>query len=228
MPYDANLVLRGPVSGTYVDLDSSDSAATAIAQNADGNYVVDLGEHGTPANGMDLVIVQHDQATTYTNFADYVIEDSDHLSDGWQSLLTFPRVYAYMREVIVTATVAFVATDIGLVFTETGNEGIIREFSRKLLTVGGVGKVFVEMQDSGDTYASSGATVVATSGTGQATMVGVGRVPSWVAGVIMVRRFSTPKRYLRLGADAPDGGNFGAVDVLVTGSQHNHVNNLYR
>lgn len=237
MPYDKNLILRGKYGATladaaYVDLDSSDSAATSLASattgagNDDGNSVVDLYDHGTGVLGMDCVIILHDQPTTYQNYADFVIEDSDHLTDGWQSLLTFPTIYAYMVEVVCTATVAFIGTDIGLVFTQSGNEGIIREFSRKLLTIGGTGKVFVEMQDSGDAYATANQTVVATSGTGEATMVGAGRAVQ--SPLTMVRRFSTPKRYIRLGADAPDGGNFGDVDVLVTGSQHNHVNNLYR
>ena len=228
MPYDANLVLRGKVGGVYVDLDSSDAAPTTIAGNDDGNFVVDLGVHGTGALGLDCVIVLHDQPTTYTNLADFVIEDSDHLGDGWQSLLTFPRIYAYMYEIIVTATTAFVATDIGLVCTATTDTatGVIREFSRKLLTNGATGKVFVEMQDSGDVYATAGDVITATAGTGVGTQVGVGRAVQ--SPLTLVRRFSTPKRYIRLGADAPDGGNFGAVDVLVTGSQHNHVNNLYR
>ncbi len=225
MPYDANLVLRGKVGGVYVDLDSSDAAPTTIAGNDDGNYVVDLGVHGTGALGLDCVIVLHDQPTTYANYADFVIEDSDHLSDGWQSLITFPRVYAYMREIIVTATTAYVATDIGQACASGGYDGLIREFSRKLLTNGGTGKIFVEMQDSGDTYATS-VSVTTTGGTGAGDMVGVGRVVQ--TPLTLVRRFSTPKRYIRLGADAPDGGNFGDVDILVTGSQHNHVNNLYR
>ena len=231
MPYDANLVLRGAVSGTYVDLDSGDLAAVLLTQNADGNYVVDLGDHGTPASGLDCVIILHDQATDYTNYADFVIEDSDHLGDGWQSLLTFPRIYAYMRELTVISTTAYVATDIGLVCdgTSSGDVGVIREFSRKLLTLGATGKIFVEMQSSGDAYDSSGESLTTTAGTGAGTLVGVGRVPTWSSGgLTIVRRFSTPKRYIRLGADAPNAGNFGDVDILVTNSQHNHVNNLYR
>jgi len=241
MPYDANLVLRGKYGATvaaaaYVDLDSSDAAATGLAVastvsfNDDGNSVVDLGDHGTGPLGMDCIIIQHDQATSYTNYADYVIEDSDHLAGGWQSLLTFPRVYAYIIELTLTCTTAYVpSTDIGQVATETSDVGVIRAISRKLLTVGGIGKLFVEMQGSGDLYDTADQAVTTTTGTGAGTMIGVGRVPNWSSGgLTMVRRFSTPKRYIRLGADAPNGGNFGDVDVLVTGSQHNHVNNLYR
>ncbi len=35
MPYDANLVLRGQYSGAYVDLDSSDAAATSATTRND-------------------------------------------------------------------------------------------------------------------------------------------------------------------------------------------------
>ncbi len=225
MPYDANLVLRGQYSGAYVDLVNGDSAATTIAVNSDGNYVVDLGVHGTGVLGLDCIIILHDQPTTYTNYADFIIQDSNHLSDGWQSLLTFPRVYAYMREIIVTATTAYVATDIGQACASGGYDGLIREFSRKLLTNGGTGKIFVEMQDSGDTYATS-VSVTTTGGTGAGDMIGIGRVVQ--TPLTLIRRFSTPRRYVRLAGAAPDGGNFGDVDILITGSQHNHVNNLYR
>ena len=233
MAYDANLVLRGLYGGAYVDLDENDAAPTTIAVNTDGNGVVDLGPLGTDIRGMDCVVIFHDQATTYADTCDIVIQDSDHLTDGWQNLLSFPRVYAYMRELIVTATTAFLGTDIGLTLTATTgtDTGVLREFSRNLLTLSGRGKVFVSMGDSGDTYATSGDIVTATAGTGVGTMVGVGRVPHWASGgLTMVRRFSTPKRYIRFnGTSAVSaGGNYGDVDILVTNSQHSHVNNLYR
>ena len=152
MPYDANLVLRGLYGGAYVDLDENDAAATSLTVNDDGNVVVDLLDHGTGALGLDCVVIMHDQPTTYQDTCQIVVCDSDHLTDGWATILTFPLVYAYMREVIVTATTAFVGTDIGLVFTATTgtDTGILRQFSRKLLTVGGTGKCWVEMQDAGD------------------------------------------------------------------------------
>ena len=227
MAFDADLVLRGQVSGAYADLDASDAAPTSLTRNDDGNAVVDLGAGGTGSLGLECVIILHDQPTTYQNFADFVIEDSDHLTDGWESLLTFPRLYAYMREIIVVPTTAFVATDIGLVADATGvgnDSGIIRQFSRNLLTNGLSGKMWIEMQDAGDTYANSGDTITATSGTGVGTQQGAGRVI--LTPLIFVRRFSTPKRYVRLGADAPDGGNFGAVDVMLTYRQYTHINNL--
>ncbi len=227
MPFDADLVLRGQVSGAYVDLDASDAAPTSLTRNDDGNAVVDLGAGGTGSLGLECVIILHDQPTTYQNFADFVIEDSDHLTDGWESLLTFPRLYAYMREIIVVPTTAFVATDIGLVADATGvgnDSGIIRQFSRNLLTNGLSGKMWIEMQDAGDTYVNSGDTITATAGTGVGTQQGAGRVI--LTPLIFVRRFSTPKRYVRLGADAPDGGNFGDVDVMLTYRQYTHINNL--
>ena len=233
MPYDANLVLRGLYGGAYVDLDENDASPTTIAANSDGNSVVDLGPLGTGPAGLDCVVIFHDQRTTYADTLDVVIADSDQLTDGWANLLSFPRFYAYMREVTVKATTAFLGTDIGLVLTATTNGavGVIRELSRNLLVVGGVGKIFVEMQGAGDTYATAGDTVTATAGTGVGTMVGAGRVPAWSSdGMTIARRFSTPKRYIRfVGTSAVSaGGNFGDVDILVTGIQHGQVNNLYR
>ena len=229
MPYDANLVLRGPYSGAYVDLVNGDTAPTTIAVNASGNGVVDLGDLGTDNRGMDCVVILHDTPTTYKDTCDIVICESDHILDGWATLLTFPRLYCYMREVIVVATTAFVGTDIGVVFTATGtgsDTGILRQFSRKLLTVGGVGKCWVEMQDAGDTYANLGDTVSCTAGTGIGTVQTIGRVIKTPQ--TLVRRFSTPKRYIRCTNTVSTTGNFGDVDILVTDSQHNYVNNLYR
>ena len=228
MPYDANLVLRGHYNGAYVDLDENDAAATSLTVNADGNVVVDLLDHGTGALGLDCIVVMHDQPTDYQDTCQIVVCDSDHLTDGWSTILQFPVVYAYMREVIVTATTAFDATDIGLVFTATTgtDTGILRQFSRKLLTVGGTGKCWVEMQDAGDTYATAGDIVTCTTGVGVGTITQVGRVIQ--TPLTMVRRFSTPKRYIRCTNTISAGGNFGDVDILVTGSQHGHVNNLYR
>ena len=228
MPYDADLVLRGQSSGAYVDLDESDVAATATAVNSDGNSVVDLGDGGgTGMDGLDVVVILHDAPTTYEDTCDIVIQDSDHLTDGWEALLSFPRIYALMREVIVTSTTAFLGTDIGLVFTATTNGavGVLRQFSRKLLTpVGGTGKCWVSMVGAGDTYATDGDTVTCTAGTGIGTVVVPGRVidPPY----IVVRKLSTPKRYLRCSITVSAGGNFGDVDILLTGKQHSFVNNL--
>ncbi len=229
MAYDANLVLRGHYSGAYVDLDESDNAPTSVTVNNDGNGVIDLGVHGTGNRGMDCIVVTHDVFTTYQDTLDIVIQDSDHLGDGRQDLISFPRLAAYMREVIVKMDdTAAVATDIGLVATLTsgGDTGILREFSRKLLTLNGQGKCFIEMQDSGDTYDSAADIITFTSGTGIGITVGTSRVIGDAQ--TLVRRFSTPKRYLRCSNTVSSGGNFGDVDILVTGSQHSHKNTLYR
>lgn len=227
MAYDADLVLRGKYSGAYVDLVNGDSAPTTIAVNSAGNSVIDLGPIGTGALGLDCIVILHDTPTTYQDTLDIVIQDSDHLTDGWQAMMTFPRIYCYMREVIVTATTAFLATDIELVFTATTNGavGVLREFSRNLLVTGGVGKCWVEMQSAADTYATSGDIVSCTLGTGRGTVAVVGR--AIMVPLVLVRRFSTWKRYIRCSNTAHAGSNFGDVDILVTGSQHSHVNNLY-
>lgn len=233
MPFDANLVLRGYYGTTgFIDCEPSDTQATTIARNSKGNAVVDLGDRGTGIQGMDCVVIFGiETCTDYQDTLEITIEDSDHLTDGWHTLLSFPTQYCYMRELIITATVAFIGTDIGLVATASGggDVGVIREFSRKLLTVGGVGKMWVEMQSDTDTYATSGDTITATSGGGgYGTMVGVGRVPpSWgLTPHSLVRRFSTPKRYLRSLCTVSDGGNFKHVNIYITGSQSHGINNL--
>ena len=230
MPFDANLVLRGEYGGAMVDLDENDVTPTSLTVNADGNVCVDLGPHGTAAQGLDIVVIFEDTVTTYQDTLDIQICDSDQLTDGWELAIEFPRVYCYMRELVVTAVTAFVATDIGLVLTAgDGDTGIIRQLSRELLTVGGVGKIFVEMQDAGDTYATDGDTVDAATGTGDGTLVGVGRVPGWgLTPQTMVRRLSTPKRYIRCTNTVSAGGNFGAVHIMATNAQHNPVNNLLK
>ena len=132
-----------------------------------------------------------------------------------------------MREVIVTSTTAFLGTDIGLVFTATTNGavGVLRQFSRLLLTpAGGTGKCWVAMTGAGDTYATDGDTVTCTAGTGVGTVVVPGRTinPPYT----LFRRLYTPKRYLRCSNTISAGGNFGDVDILLTNKQHSFVNNL--
>jgi len=228
MPYDANLVLRGHYAGAYVDLDENDAVATSPTVNSDGNGVVDLGVAGSGALGLDCIVLLHDDPTTYLDTCDIIIQDSDHLTDGWQNLLSFPRLYCYMREVLVTdAATAFLGTDIGLVLTATANGAVgnIREISRNLLVKNAAGKIFVEMTGAGDTYATVGDTLTATAGTGVGIQGAAARRIQTM--VTLVRRFSTPKRYIRCSITVSAGGNFGDVDILVTGSQHSHVNNLY-
>ncbi len=228
MPYDANLVLRGQYGGAYVDLDENDVAATSLTVNSDGNVCVDLGKAGTDMMGLDCVVILHDQPTDYQDTLAVVIQDSDHLDGGWATVLTFPTLYAYMRELIVTATTAFDASDdIGQVLTATTgtDTGVIRHFSRELTSIEGTGRIWVEMQDAGDTYATSGDTVTSAV-TGVGTMIGVGRVI--LTPLIMVRKFSSPKRYVRCSNTVSAGGNFGDVDILLTGSQHSFKNNIYQ
>lgn len=230
MAYDANLILRGQYSSAYVDLDANDAEATSLTVNSDGNVCVDLGNTGTGAKGLDCIVILHDVPTTYADTCDIIIEDSDHLlgttaNRGWQSVLSFPRLYCYLREVIVTATTAFTAAgDFAQVLADTGTSaGVIRQFSRNLLTVGGTGKVFIEMQTSADTYPTDGDTLTSVGG-GVGTQIGTGRVID--TPLILVRRFSTSKRYIRSFCTVSASGNFGDVDILVTDSQHSHVNNL--
>ena len=104
--------------------------------------------------------------------------------------------------------------------------GHIIAFSRELLVVGGTGKIWVAMQDANDLYATAGDTLT-SAGTGIATQGAASRQIQ-TNGFTLVRRLSTPRRYIRPTFVASGGSNFGDVDMLITGSQHNHVNNLYR
>lgn len=232
MPYDANLVLRGLYGGAYVDLDDADVAPTTIAVNDDGNAVIDLGPHGTGAKGLDVIVIFHDSSIDYLDTLDIQVCDSDHIAGGWELNLEFPRIYPYTREIIATATTAFTAAaDFGVDLTNalTGMDGHIIAFSRELLTVGGTGKIWVAMQDAGDTYNLAGDTLTSDGG-GVCTQGAASRLIQQ-SGFTMVRRLSTPRRYIRPTCVATQNSadaNFGDVDILVTGSQHNHVNNLYR
>jgi len=232
MPYDANLVLRGKYGTTYSDLVDGDTPPTTIAVNSDGNCVVDLGPHGTGAMGMDCVVIFHDSFIGYRDTLDIQICDSDHIAGGWELLLEFPRIYPYTREIIGTATTAFSAGDdfvVDLVDALAGMNGHIIGFSRELLVVGGTGKIWVAMQDAGDTYDLPGDTL-SSAGVGVLTQGPASRLIQQ-SGFAMVRRFSTPRRYIRptcVATETSADANFGDVDILVTNSQHNHVNNLYR
>lgn len=236
MPYDANLVLRGQYGGVYVDLEDGDTSATTLAGTTavNGNHVVDLGPHGTGAKGLDIVIIFHDTFGTYQDYLDCQICTSDHIAGGWELALEFPRLYPFTRELIIRTTDAFTAADDidayaeDLIATAAADAGHIIAFSRELLVVGGVGKIWVAMQDLNDLYATPGDTLTTTQGH-VATQIGASRQIQ-TNGFTMVRRLSTPRRYIRFTGVATqvDNANFGDVDVLATNSQHNHVNNLYR
>ena len=227
MAYDADLVLRGQYDSAYVDLVTGDTAASTETVEATGNVVVDLGVGGADARGLDCIVIFHDVLTTYQQTCDIVIQDSDHVAAGFADLLSFPRVYCYMREVIVRATTAFTTACLGVDLTEAGlsYDGHVRAFSRELLAIGGIGKIWVEMQDADDTYVTSG-DILTSDGTGVGTQIGAGRVIQ--TGLTIVRRFSTPKRYIRCSNTVSATGDYGDVDILVTGSQHSHKDNLYR
>lgn len=240
MPYDANLVLRGPYgdNGAYTNVIVNDVVPITLAGTTavNGNHVVDLGPHGTGAKGVDIVVIFHDTFTDEEPTLDVQVCDSDHIDGGWELNQEFPRLYPCTREIIGVATVAWTAiADIGnfavdLVNTTAGGMlGHIIAFSRELLVIGGVGKIWIAMQGVGDTYPNNG-NVLTSDGGGAVTQIGASRLIQQ-NGFTMVRRLSTPRRYIRPTFIALDEGgtaDFGHVDMLVTGSQHNHVNNLYR
>ena len=213
MTYDANLVLKNGL----VALDENDVAATTIAANADGNHVVDLKKTGL--TGLDAVLILPTQPTTYADTLTFAIQASNHLTDGWETIAQAPIIYAYMMEMMCTATTAFVSTDIGLVLTATTDTatGTLRYFDPALLAIGGYGRIIIEMNDAGDVYATAGDVLTATAGTG----VGLQGAAAWhtppggVPGCFVVR-FATDKRYVRSLTTVSAGGAYGLASIFLT------------
>ena len=118
-----------------------------------------------------------------------------------------------------TATTGFVAADATtprvLTATSDGATGLIVAFDEALKTIGGIGDILVEMQDSADLYATAADTLTATSGTGVATQgvagtkVGVQHQPG-----VHTIRFATDRRYVRAEVTAAD--NIGKCWILLT------------
>jgi hypothetical protein len=155
------------------------------------------------------------------------IEESDILGEPtalktWQAVANFPVVYAMLRELTVTATTAFVASDVGRILTATtdaaSDGGVIVSFDPALLVIGGIGKVVVAMSDANDDYTTAGDTVTATAGTGIGTQGAASVVSPSPAGIpgIYVVRFTATKRYIRANPVVSAGGNYGLVSVLLT------------
>lgn len=228
MAFDALGVLKGEYSGALVDVDESDVAPTSLTVNDDGNSVIDL--HGTGADGLAAVLVMTEEADSdaYSDETTVEIEASDELDRGWEGIAQFQskngdgvfRSHLILLKDCV-ATTGFVASDAtsSLVLTATTgtDTGRIVAFDEALKTVGGIGDILVEAQDSGDAYGTEGDTLTATSGTGIATqgVAGVTVLP----GIqhqpgIYTCRFATPKRYIRAKVTAAD--NIGKCWILLT------------
>jgi len=224
MPFDAQLILKGLYSGALVDTDESDAAPISKTANSDGNAVVEIKETG--AKGLAAVIVMTEKADSdaYSDETTVAIQESDELDRNWETIAQSKVLRSHLiRLPKCTATTGFVAADATtprvLTATTDGATGLIVAFDEALKTIGGIGDILVEMQDSADVYGTEGDTLTATSGTGVATQgkAGVVGVPvdQDQPGVHVVR-FTTTKRYVRAVVTAAD--NVGKCWILVAGS----------
>jgi len=219
MPFDANLILKGHYSGALVEVDENDAVATSTTANSDGNAVVDLKKSGAKGLSAAVIFTAISATAPYSDEGTITIQESNSLDRNWETVVTFPRIHPYLREMQCTATTAFVAADVTtprvLTATTDTATGLIYKVDQACFTIGGVGTIVVEMQDSADLYATAGDTLTATSGTGVGTQgaASIACPVQFVPG-IMVRRFSTEKRYIRCNcADVEDG--LGTAWILV-------------
>lgn len=222
MPFDANLILHGLGSGgSLVDCDEGDTVAILTSLNEDGNQVVDLKETGGKGLVAVLMLTEEADSESYGDDATITIEVSDALDRHWETIATFPKLYAHIRRVFISATTAFIASDVGKLLTETTSEdtGTILYISPELLTTGvNGGYVDVVMVASGDVYDEDVDTVeTATDGQGVGTKAkGTegGLAVQMQPGVYM-RRFTTSKRYVRCNCEDVDD-SIGKIWILLT------------
>jgi len=225
MAYDASGVL---IDGTIVLTPSTDTPAVSTTRDAaTGGAVIDL--KGTGAKGLCAVMYLPSKPTTYDDTLTGFIEESDLIGEPtstwktWQTVASFPIVYAMLRELWVTATTAFVSSDVGRILTasadSTSDGGHIVAFDPALLAIGGYGKIIVAMSDVNDDFSTAGDTVTATSGTGVGTQGAASVVaPSSSTGIPgqYAVRFVSTRRYVRANLTVSGGGSYGLVSVLLT------------
>jgi hypothetical protein len=215
MPFDEELVL---IDGSVALDPTSDAAIASLTRDAYGKVVIDLKKTG--GKGLVAVLICPSAPTTYADTLSAAIQHSNQAEDGWEDLATFPTLYAYMREVWCTSTTAFVGTDIGLVLTATTDSasdgGVIIDFDRSLLTVGGNGKILVQMSDANDDYSTAGDTLTATSGTGVGTQGVAGVATARRSYGVYVVRFQTNRRFIRPNVTVSSGGAWGYTSMYLT------------
>ncbi len=219
--FDDELILK---DGS-VALDENDTSAVTLAINADGNYVRDIKKTGK--SGLYAVLICPTSPTTYSDTLDVYIQASHHITDGWETVAQFPRLYTYMREVKCTPTTLFVSTDIGLILTATTDSasdgGVIIDFDHKMISEYTLQKILVKMSDADDDYSTAADTLTATSGTGVGTQgVASVRTAERSYGIFAVR-FQTDRRYVRGLFTVSSGGAWGLAECYITNSPPNVV-----
>lgn len=219
--FDDELILK---DGS-VALDANDVAAVLLTVNSDGNYALEIKKTGK--TGLYAVMICPSAPTTYVDTLTVAIQASHHFTDGWETVASFPVLYALMRYMEVTATTAFVSTDIGLVLTATTDSasdgGVIIDFDKALLTVGGKGTMLVQMSDANDDYSTAGDIVTATAGTGVGTITAAGVLTKERSYGIYVVRFQTDREYVRGLFTVSAGGAWGLTEAYITNSPPNVV-----
>lgn len=221
MPFDANLILKGLYSGALVDTDESDAAAVATTVNTDGNAVVEIKKTGIRGLAAVIVMTELADSDAYSDETIVEIQESDELDRNWETIATSKILRSHLillKDCV--ATTAFVALDVTtprvLTATTGTDTGLIVAVDQALFTIGGIGDILVESQDSADVYGTAGDTLTATSGTGVATQGAAG-----IAGEASVQhqpgvhvvRFVTNKRYVRAKTTAED--NVGKCWILI-------------
>ena len=88
MPFDDDLVL---IDGTATLGPTTDTAATSTTRNADGAVVLDIKKTGT--KGLVAVMVCPTAPTTYADTLTGLIQHSNHISTGWETVASFPVLY---------------------------------------------------------------------------------------------------------------------------------------
>lgn len=227
MPFDALTILRGKNNASpavLVDLETGDVQATTVAPNADGNCIVDLKKTGK--KGLAIVMVLPTEPVGYQDTLAVLIEESDHLDRGWQTLLTFPTLLCYLRQMEATATQVFVVADIGKVLISTDDAsavGKVVSFDQSLCHVGGYGTIVTVMQTVADVYDKAGDTLTVTGAAGGIATQGLADRVKPTKG-IYIRRLITDKRYVRgkyTIVDTSTGANFGKMQLLIGDDQLN-------
>lgn len=219
MAFDSLGILKGKYEGALIATDESDVAPTSLTVNDDGNKVIEVNETGAKGLVAVVILTEEADANSYSDETTIEIQASDELDRGWEAA----GKSGILRSHLIllkgcTATTGFVAADATtprvLTATTDTATGLIVAFDEALKTVGGVGDILVEMQDSADLYATAGDTLTATSGTGVATQgvagtkLGVQHQPG-----VHAIRFATDKRYVRAAVTAAD--NIGKCWILL-------------
>lgn len=222
MAFDALGILKGHYSGALVEVDESDASAVSLTANSDGNAVVDIRKTGSKGLVAVCIFTAISSTAPYSDEGTILIQASDELDRNWETVAQFPTIHPYLlRLKDCIATTAFVALDATTprVLTATGDgaTGLLFSFDEALKTIGGIGDIVVEMQDSADVYGTGGDTLTATSGTGVATQGSLAGALDTIQQVpgIMAVRFNTDKRYVRCNCETVADG-LGTAWILLT------------